>query len=212
MAVLATGMGLAGGPASAGVCGRQISANDGSTVASFCDDAAELRAQATHTSMAVPASSEAAMAAEKLAKKLGLPGMSRTSAVLSVADMGGVAAGAGLPSLPAGLPGEAGLPEVSRLSGSPDLPGLPSLPNPDKLPVLPMVPDMPSLSEPALPDRIGKRDLKTPTNLHAPVDAVAGKVKGLVPEELAKSLRLDDMPKAEDALRVAELDSTLDQG
>ncbi|MFD1937126.1 MULTISPECIES: hypothetical protein [Nonomuraea] len=209
MAVLATGMGMVSGPASAGVCGQRLAINDGTTLASFCDEAAEFRAQATHTSMTVPANSEAAIAAEQLAKKLGLPGMARSTAVFSVADMAGVAAGAGHPSLPAGLPSEAGLPETSHLAASPDLGGLPSLPNADKLPVLPMLPALPPVSKPLLPEAIGKTSVKAPADTSVPLDAVVGEVKELVPEG---SLPLDDVSRVTGTVRVPELSPILDQG
>ncbi|GGS62589.1 hypothetical protein GCM10010156_21930 [Planobispora rosea] len=67
-------------------------------------------------------------AVERLARTAGLPGLSRASALISVADAGGVAAGLGFPALPFGVPGHPGLRWVEMLSPIPDLPGLPGAP------------------------------------------------------------------------------------
>ncbi|MBG0813994.1 hypothetical protein [Planomonospora sp. ID82291] len=84
-------------------------------------------------------------APELLARNAGLPGLSRASAILSVADAGGVAAGIGFPGLPFGVPGYPGLVWVEFLSPTPDLPGLPSAPSAVAgLP--PAVPSVPSFA------------------------------------------------------------------
>ncbi|MFE3451341.1 hypothetical protein ACFXJ8_20690 [Nonomuraea sp. NPDC059194] len=180
MAVLATGMIWAAGPASAEECGRRIAVNDGATLASFCDKTADVRTQATQTSMAAPKGSETAMTVEQLAKKAGLPGMSRTTGVLSVSDMAGVAAGAGHPSLPEGLPQRAGLPEVTDVSTSPDLPGLSSLPEPasNLIPVEPVLPPQSAVSD-------AQDDSGQDIDQSSPVDSVVRKVEELVPDAVA---------------------------
>ncbi|MBG0820287.1 hypothetical protein HS048_06005 [Planomonospora sp. ID91781] len=87
-------------------------------------------------------------ALELLARNAGLPGLSRASAILSVADAGGVAAGVGFPGLPFGMPGYAGLVWVEFLSPTPDLPGLPSAPSAVAGPP-PAVPSVPSFANAA---------------------------------------------------------------
>ncbi|MGV9302290.1 MULTISPECIES: hypothetical protein [unclassified Nonomuraea] len=203
MAVLATSVSLAAGPASAEECERRIALNEGSSVAALCDDAAEVRAQVTHTSMAVPSNSETAKAVEKLARQLGMPGMSRSTAVFSIADMGGVAAGAGHPALPVALPEESGLPAVAHQSTAPDPVGLPSLPNADRVSALPWLPDLPSQALPALPDVVEGE--KAPLKLAAPVKDAVGKAGQTVNEETKKALELDGVKRVTDAVGKAGL-------
>ncbi|WP_449066811.1 hypothetical protein, partial [Planomonospora algeriensis] len=92
-----------------------------------------------------PASSLPAL--ELLARNAGLPGLSRASAILSMADAGGVAAGVGFPGLPFGVPGYPGLVWVEFLSPTPDLPGLPSAPS--AVAGFPSVPSVPSFANAA---------------------------------------------------------------
>ncbi|GGL36537.1 hypothetical protein [Planomonospora parontospora] len=96
----------------------------------------------------VPGPPASLPALELLARNAGLPGLSRASAILSVADAGGVAAGVGFPGLPFGMPGYAGLVWVEFLSPTPDLPGLPSAPSAVAWPP-PAVPSVPSFANAA---------------------------------------------------------------
>ncbi|MFI6321384.1 hypothetical protein ACIBG8_27860 [Nonomuraea sp. NPDC050556] len=105
------------------------------TAASLCDEVTDVRATGTYGGkMSAPADSELLSNVDMLAAAVGLPGLSRAAAVLSIADLAGVAAGTGLPTLPAGLPYKAGLADVSSLALLPDVPGMPAVPT-VKLPV-----------------------------------------------------------------------------
>ncbi|MBG0827302.1 hypothetical protein HS041_05945 [Planomonospora sp. ID67723] len=103
--------------------------------------------------------------AERLAHLADLRGLSRASAVISMADAGGVAAGIGFPALPFGLPGYPGLTGVEILSPIPDLPGLPGLPGPRAL----FRSGVPSV--PALRDAAGVMSTGTVLSLPAPRSA-----------------------------------------
>ncbi|GII02223.1 hypothetical protein Pta02_42310 [Planobispora takensis] len=75
-----------------------------------------------------PFAPESRPLADRLARVAGLEGLSMASAVLSLADAGGVAAAIGFPALPFGPPGRPGLDRVEMLLPTPDLPGLPGAP------------------------------------------------------------------------------------
>lgn len=205
VAVLATGAGwLAMSPASAENCDEKVVLLDETTVAEVCEEVGGLRAKTTRTPMRASQESELAMSAERLAKAAGMPGLSRSTAVLSVSDMGGVAAGAGLPSLPSGVPGQAGLQEVSKLALAPDLPGLPSLPPLPPLPNAEALDEVSTLGEAArlaevselgeaavpemaMPDAAGVTGGSTLLDLTPPVNEVATKVGELMEQPGGKA-------------------------
>lgn len=180
LAVLTAGVSLlAVGTAQAATnCGKAVSVLEApTTVAALCDEVTDVRANGTYGGkMSAPADSELLMNVDALAKALGLPGLSRAAAVLSIADMAGVAAGAGLPTLPGGLPGTAGLPNVASLAQLPDTPGLPSVPG------LAAVPQLPVSKLPALPYASGLTSVKAPLTLPQPVQEVKDKVTAVVPQ------------------------------
>ncbi|MEV8636083.1 hypothetical protein AB0395_30960 [Streptosporangium sp. NPDC051023] len=62
---------------------------------------------------------------DRLARTAGLPGLSRASAVTSLADTAGVAAGTGVTAMPLGAPASPRLAWVGVLTDMPDAPGLP---------------------------------------------------------------------------------------
>ncbi|MEU4701991.1 hypothetical protein [Nonomuraea dietziae] len=213
MAVLATGASwLAAAPASAEICDEKVVLLDRTTVAGVCEETAGLRARATRTAMTAPRGSGLSMSAERLAKTAGLPGLSRTTAVLSLADTGGVAAGAGLPSLPSGVPGEKGIVEASKLSITPDLPGLPTLPSTEAVDdgfrlgelggraEVAQVAEVAEVNAPevaevnapevAMPDAAGVTGMTAPINLTPPINEVTAKVGELVEKRGAQVLPL----------------------
>ncbi|WP_327088156.1 hypothetical protein OIE66_38505 [Nonomuraea sp. NBC_01738] len=146
-------------------CGDQVVAlKPPATVASVCEELTSLRANGTYTRMTAPKSSDTAMAVESMAKRLGLEGLAKTTAMLSFADLGGVAAAAGMPALPDGTPGKAGLPDVSRLTEAPDLPGLPRLPSTPALPGTSQLPVRVAKLD-TMPDASGLTGAKTPLSL-----------------------------------------------
>lgn len=228
VAVLATGASwLAAAPASAEICDEKVVLLDSTTVAAVCEETAGLRARATRTAMTAPRGSELSMSAERLAKTAGLPGLSRTTAVLSLADTGGVAAGAGLPSLPSGVPGKKGIVEASKLSMTPDLPGLPTLPSTEavddgfrlgelggraEVAQVAEVAEVNEVSEVsgavapemAMPDAAGVTGMTAPINLTPPINEVTAKVGELVEKRGAQVLPPLSVTNGEGADGLAE--------
>ncbi|MFC7717686.1 hypothetical protein [Nonomuraea recticatena] len=222
MAVLATGASwLAAAPASAEICDEKVVLLDRTTVAGVCEETAGLRARATRTAMTAPRGSGLSMSAERLAKTAGLPGLSRTTAVLSLADTGGVAAGAGLPSLPSGVPGEKGIVEASKLSMTPDLPGLPTLPSTEAVDdgfrlgelggraeaaQVAEVAEVAEVNAPevAMPDAAGVTGMTAPINLTPPINEVTARVGELVEKRGAQVLPPLSVTNGEGADGLAE--------
>ncbi|MEU4324444.1 hypothetical protein [Nonomuraea dietziae] len=227
MAVLATGASwLTAAPASAEICDEKVVLLDRTTVAGVCEETAGLRARATRTAMTAPRGSGLSMSAERLAKTAGLPGLSRTTAVLSLADTGGVAAGAGLPSLPSGVPGEKGIVEASKLSITPDLPGLPTLPSTEavddgfrlgelggRAEVVQVAevaevnaPEVAEVNAPevAMPDAAGVTGMTAPINLTPPINEVTARVGELVEKRGAQVLPPLSVTNGEGADGLAE--------
>ncbi|MEV0582947.1 hypothetical protein [Nonomuraea sp. NPDC050310] len=175
------------------------------TVVSLCEDVTDVRAAGTYGGkMSAPANSPVFRTAEVLAQRAGLPGLARSSAVLSVADLGGVAAGAGAPALPSEVPTSlanaarvpSGLADVSQLAEFPDVPGLPGNPG-ERLPeAARMVPQLPDLAETTGADKLPER-----------VAEVEDKVAPLLPEQapgLVQSLPLTEQAAVEDLAELLE--------
>lgn len=197
LAVLTAGVSwLAVAPAQAATnCAKPVAVLEApTTVAAVCDEVADVKASGTYGGkMSAPDDSELLANVDMLAKAVGLPGLSRAAAVLSVADLAGVAAGTGLPTLPAGLPYKGGLPDVTSLALLPDVPGLPALPA--KVPAVPLaklpaLPDAQSLTT-VLPKQVTDAKEKVTTVLPDVVDRAESGVqetKGL--DGLLKGLNL----------------------
>jgi hypothetical protein len=165
------------------------------TLVTVCDNIAGLTGAAGYGwKMDVPADNDLMRTAEELAKRAGLPGLSRASAVLSVADLAGVAAGVGVPALPAKVP--AGLESVAEVAELPDLPGLPTAPASVLPQVLAQLPKVP-----ALPDASGVTSVKAPIELARPVTEAKKQVEETVTKtvpqlpDVAKHVPLSE-PKA----------------
>ncbi|MFI6502290.1 hypothetical protein [Nonomuraea typhae] len=193
VAALTTGVSwLAAGPASAaGHCASQAALlKPPTTVASICDNLTHTRLSGTYGErMTAPRDSDVAVSAETLARKAGLPGLSKATAVFSLADMGGAAAAAGTPSLPSGMPRRV---SMQSLPVAPDLPGLPSSPAvpgvPAKLP-----PVSGRLSD--LPDGSGVPGLKPPIALPEPGESATGTVGRALPKSPDKALKAVPLPE-----------------
>lgn len=184
---------LAAGQASADQCADMVSVLRAPTVAQVCDELTDLRASGTYGGrMTARRDSELATEVESLSRRLGMSGLSKSSAVLSFADLGGVAAAAGMPSLPSGMPGKGGLPTMTRMATTPDLPGLPNLP------VLPGARNLAAVEKvPALPDASGLTSVKAPLNLPRRVTKIRKQVTlpetpAVLQDSGAGGLRLPD--------------------
>ncbi|MBB5961158.1 hypothetical protein [Planomonospora venezuelensis] len=126
---------------------------------------------------------------DRLARLADLRGLSRASAVISLADAGGVAAGIGFPALPFGLPGYPGLSGVEILAPIPDLPGLPGAPGPYFFRA-----GVPSIPE--LRDAAGVLSNGTVLALPAPQPPVPRPSAGPVPRPAARDRAGEPAPPA----------------
>ncbi|GAA0954372.1 hypothetical protein GCM10009560_78270 [Nonomuraea longicatena] len=161
------------------------------SLAQVCDEALDVKATGSLSEMSARKGSDVAMTAEALAKQAGLPGLSKASAVLSFTDLGGVAAAAGLPALPEGVPGEAGLPDVRRMATVPSLPDVGSLTQGKGLPLgkdlplgdaLPLSKGLPLSEVPSLPGTGAlPATVKEPLRLGQSVGGITDKVGGNLP-------------------------------
>ncbi|WP_214327239.1 hypothetical protein [Nonomuraea sediminis] len=169
---------MATAPASADVCRSKILP---ANVAPVCGELTSVRADTTYGRRLATRPGGLAATTDEVARRLHLQGLNQATAVLSLADLGGVAAATGMPALPMTKPGRAGLPDVSSLPAAPDVPGLPAMPA--RLAV-PGAPDMP-VGAPELPGRLAMDELpdasgviggKAPISLPQPVGGVKNRV------------------------------------
>jgi hypothetical protein len=192
VAALATGVSwLAAGPVNAEACTDRVALLKGpDSLAQVCDEALDVKATGSLGQMSARKGSDVAMTAETLAKQAGLPGLSKASAVLSFTDLGGVAAAAGLPALPEGVPGEAGLPDVRRMATVPSLPDVGSLTQGRGLPLgkdlplgdaLPLDKGLPLSEVPSLPGTGALPAVKEPLRLGQTVGGITDKMGGNLP-------------------------------
>jgi hypothetical protein len=111
-------------PAAAGVCPNEsASVRSPASVGHICDDTADVLFDPSRSgTMVETATDRLYMAALQVADRLGMAGMVSGQALMNVADQAGMAATSGLPALPSGVPGPAGLRDVSRVAEAPDTP------------------------------------------------------------------------------------------
>ncbi|MER6944062.1 hypothetical protein ABT294_08570 [Nonomuraea sp. NPDC000554] len=69
-----------------------------------------------------PVGGELSAAVDRMARRAGLAGLTTVPATMSVADAAGMAATSGLPRMPEGVPGPAGLRCVETVAQAPNLP------------------------------------------------------------------------------------------
>ncbi|WP_219462438.1 hypothetical protein [Nonomuraea rhizosphaerae] len=154
----------------------------------ICDEDSALDldpAQAPH--MVDSASEKLSMAAVRLANRLGVAGLGTGRSVMNVADQAGMAAAAGVPSLPGGIPpGSAGLQDVSRVAEAPDVPLLPPMPGTGVLPV-----EMPKGTVKTLPkgSSIVGAGTQSPVDLLVPVEQVKRQTIASVLPEVPEALQ-----------------------
>lgn len=93
-------------------------------LAALCEETLDLRAVASATKMKSRSDNELRTTMNRIARRAGLRGLSQAAAVLSFADMGGAAAGAGVPTLPTSYASRAARASKVRHSATPSgLPG-----------------------------------------------------------------------------------------
>ncbi|MFI6601827.1 hypothetical protein ACIBHX_36740 [Nonomuraea sp. NPDC050536] len=177
---------LATGPASADACRSKVLPAD---VSSVCGELTSIHADTTYGDRLATRPGGAAATADQVARRLHLQGLNQATAVLSVADVGGVAAASGMPALPMTKPGRAGLPNVSSLlPAAPDVPGLPAMPARLAAAGKPGLPAVGAAELPGrlaideLPDATGVIGGKAPLSLPEPVNTVKSRVTQTLPQ------------------------------
>ncbi|GAA3662277.1 hypothetical protein GCM10022224_027610 [Nonomuraea antimicrobica] len=183
---------LSTGPTTAQSCpGTEPSLLSPTAIASYCDEHAKLRVNDGGPGsgrMVTKESNKLAMAAGDLARHLGLTGLATGKEVLGVADLGGVAATWGMPSLTSAspalfpmVPGPLGMKDLSTMAGVPALPSLPELPALPALPQEPQLANLPaelSLGQATHQNRIAGTGIQSPLDLKQPVREVGADVIG----------------------------------
>ncbi|MFD1544356.1 hypothetical protein [Nonomuraea guangzhouensis] len=106
--------------ASDGCTGPSAEVTSSASTVRVCDDSTDL--VVLDGSQGGSAGDRLSMAAMRLADRLGVAGLATGRSVMNIADQGGMAATTGASTLPGGIPGTAGLADVSRLAEAPDLP------------------------------------------------------------------------------------------
>ncbi|MEV0613894.1 hypothetical protein AB0I81_11275 [Nonomuraea sp. NPDC050404] len=123
-----------------------------------------------------------AMAAGELARRLGLTGLATGKEVLGAADIGGIAANWGMPSLASSspalfpmAPGPIGMADLSTVAGMPGLPSLPQLP---RTPLQDKLPGMMTLGQEPYHNRVQGSGVQSPMDLQQPVNMVSENLIG----------------------------------
>ncbi|MCK2214609.1 hypothetical protein MF672_012520 [Actinomadura sp. ATCC 31491] len=186
LATLAAGVTwLAAGPTGADTCGRRaIMTRDG---LAGCSGRTELHLNdVPGTKEFTPEVNDLAMAAGRLARQLGLTGLAMGRSVPGMADLGGLAATWGMPSLastsPRFFPAAAGPAGMEDLSTAAHVAALPTLPMVPRLPGVPLqkrIPQDVTLGGAPKPhNRIIGSGAKDPIGLEKPVSEVGSRVIG----------------------------------
>ncbi|SDL56719.1 hypothetical protein [Nonomuraea jiangxiensis] len=196
-AALAAGVSwLTAGPATARTCAQAEPALLAmSSIASLCDEHARLRLNDGTPGggrMVTAESNKMAMAAGQLARQLGLTGLATGKTVLGSADLGGMAATWGMPSLTSAspalfpaVPGPADMRDVSTMVGIPALPALPQLP---QAPLQAKVPAETSFGHGPRHDRVTGNGVKSALDLERPVNEVGSDVIGTLLPKAVESV------------------------
>ncbi|WP_393167544.1 hypothetical protein [Nonomuraea marmarensis] len=197
MATLTAGVSwLAVAPATADTCAdAEPSLLSSTAAATYCDEHTTLRVNdggLGSSRMVTSESNKLAMAAGELARRLGLTGLATGKSVLGVADLGGVAANWGMPSLASAspalfptMPGPAGMRDLSTMAGIPALPALPELPS---TPLQAKLPAEMSLGQAPYHNRIAGSGIESPLDLERPVSEVGAEVIGTLLPKAVESV------------------------
>ncbi|MFI7132935.1 hypothetical protein ACIBQ1_45180 [Nonomuraea sp. NPDC050153] len=190
MATLTAGITwLAATPSTARSCAdRQPALLSPKSAASYCDERTQGRVNGSGK-LVTTESNELAQAAGELARKLGLTGLASGREVLGIADLGGMAATWGMPSLVSAspalfpmVPGPAGMKDLATVAEVPGLPALPELPRVDNLPA-----EL-SFGPPEYRNRIAGSPIESPLDLQKPVAEVGSQVVDTLLPKAAESV------------------------
>ncbi|NUP03280.1 MAG: hypothetical protein HOV96_34510 [Nonomuraea sp.] len=184
MAALTAGVTwLAAGPSTADTCRtKEKGLLSPDSLASYCDGRTRVRLNEGETGGRRVVTEEAnklAMAAGEMARELGLTGLAAArSAMGPFADLGGIGASWGMPSVSHGSPaafpvGPGGMQDLSTMVEVPALPALPALP---QTPVAARLPAEMSLGQKLSPDRVASRAVRPPTDVQKPVNEIGSEV------------------------------------
>lgn len=201
---------LFAGPSAAGTtCADTGSALLSPTsIASYCDGHARLRLDdggSGGSRMIVSESNRLALAAGALARQLGLTGLASGRDALGMADMGGVAATWGMPSLASAspalfpmVPGPIGMADLSTMAG---MPGLPTLPEMPRTPLEDRLPEEMTVGQGPYHNRVSGNGIQSPLDLDKRVRQVGGEVvEVLLPKAMESVEGASMLPGGEPAV------------
>jgi hypothetical protein len=187
---------LFAGPAAAQSCpDAEPALLSTSSIASYCDEHAKLRVNDGGSGsgrMVASESTKLAMAVGELARRLGLTGLATGKEVLGIADLGGVAATWGMPSLAAAspalfpvVPGSAGMKDLSTMTGIPMLSALPEVP---QMPLQKKLPGETSLGQAPFHNRVTGSGVESPLDVVQPVHQVGAQVIDVLLPKVVQSV------------------------
>ncbi|MFC4112700.1 hypothetical protein [Nonomuraea zeae] len=194
MATLTAGVSwLTAGPSMADACANSEPALlSTSSFAAYCDEQTRVRINDggnASSRMVTEESNKMAMAAGSLARQLGLTGLATGKSALGTADLGGIAATWGMPSLSSGapalfpaVPGLIGMEDLATMAGIPALPALPQRPLQSKAPGKKSLPPGPH------DNRIAGTGIQSPLDLQEPVYEVGADVIGVLLPKAVESV------------------------
>ncbi|WP_146103678.1 hypothetical protein [Nonomuraea solani] len=202
MATLTAGVSwLATGLAAAKTCpNTEPALLSPTSIAAYCDEHANLRVNdggPGSSRMVTSQSSKLAMAAGDMARQLGLTGLATGKSALGVADLGGMAATWGMPSLASAspslfpmVPGPIGMKDLSTMAGMPALPALPELPD---TPLTAKLPAEMTLGQAPYHNRIAGSGIQSPMDVERPVREVSEDVVSVLLPKVAESIEGSSM-------------------
>ncbi|MEV0381851.1 hypothetical protein [Nonomuraea sp. NPDC050643] len=199
MASLTAGVSwLVAGPAAAAVSctDSEPALLSPTSIAAYCDEHARLRVNdggpSSSSRMVATESNRLAMAAGDMARRLGLTGLASGKSALGVADLGGMAATWGMPSLASAspslfpmVPGPIGMKDLSTMAGMPAMPSLPELPN---TPLTAKLPAEMTLGQAPYNNRIAGSGVQSPMDVEKPVREVGEDVVGVLLPKAVESV------------------------
>ncbi|MFG6199571.1 hypothetical protein [Nonomuraea sp. JJY05] len=198
MATLTAGITwLAATPSTAGSCkGGEPALLSPKSVATYCEERTDVRVNEAATrggKLVTTESNKLAMAAGEMARQLGLTGLATGREALGIADLGGVAATWGMPSLFSAspalfpiVPGSASMKDLATLAEVPALPALPELP---PTPLVAKLPAEMSLGNAApYQNRIAGAPVESPLDLQKPVSEVGSQVVDILLPKAVQSV------------------------
>ncbi|MET7332614.1 hypothetical protein [Nonomuraea sp. NPDC005650] len=158
---------------------------------SYCDERTQARVY-NGSKLVTTESNDLAQAAGELARQLGLTGLASGRKVLGIADLGGMAATWGMPSLVSAspalfptVPGPAGMKDLATVAEVPGLPALPVLP---EKPLVAKVPGEASLKDRPYANRVAGHEIESPLDLQKPAEEVGSEVVDILLPKTVESV------------------------